>query len=232
VASSTRSQQPIGAKSAFSGSSLRASSVRLASAKPVAATASTITADQHRATKQYPAKASTELLDSTDALGPDLFNKSYYPKLEDHQQINKPWYIVDAEGKTLGRLACLIAGHLRGSNLPTYSPSVDMGGYVVVINAEKVTVTGNKASQKLYRRHTTGRPGSMKVETFTQMQARIPERIVEKAVKGMLPKGRLGRTLFTHMKVFEGDDHPHAAQQPMDITSQIDKSYRTQLVQK
>mmetsp|Transcript_7807 Transcript_7807/g.14777 ORF Transcript_7807/g.14777 Transcript_7807/m.14777 type:complete len:227 (-) Transcript_7807:222-902(-) len=160
---------------------------------------------------------------TAEKLGPDLYNKSYYPKAADHEQVNKPWYIVDAEGQTLGRLATLVAGHLRGSNLPTYTPSVDMGGYVVVINAEKVIVTGNKGSDKLYRRHTTGRPGKMKIETFDQLQARIPERIVEKAVKGMLPKGRLGRTLFTHLKVFEGAEHPHSAQQPVDITTQIVK---------
>ncbi|KAK3268105.1 60S ribosomal protein L13 [Cymbomonas tetramitiformis] len=169
--------------------------------------------------------AAVSMTATYESLGPDVQNKTFYPKAADHLQVDKPWYIIDAEGQTLGRLAVLVAQHLRGANLPTYSPSIDMGGYVVVINAEKVTVTGKKNSQKLYRRHATGRPGSMKVETFDQLQARIPERIIEKAVKGMLPKGRLGRVLFTHMKVYEGTDHPHEAQQPVDITSQIDKSF-------
>ena len=153
--------------------------------------------------------------------GPDLLNRTYYPKAADHKNECKPWFLIDAEGQTLGRMAVLIATVLRGKNLPSYTPSADMGSYVVVINAEKVEVSGKKETQKLYRRHTTGRPGSMKVETFQQLQKRIPERIVEKAVKGMLPKGPLGRELFRHLKVFEGPNHPHEAQQPKDITDQI-----------
>jgi len=160
---------------------------------------------------------------ATESLGADVWNKSYYPKAADHLQVNKPWYVIDAEGQTLGRLSTLVANHLRGANMATYSPSVDMGGYVVVINAEKVQVTGNKKTDKLYRNHTTGRPGKMRTETFEKLQARIPERIVEKAVKGMLPKGPLGRTLFTHLKVYKGSEHPHSAQSPVDITSQINK---------
>lgn len=192
-----------GAKSAsFAGVALRAQPARFTASVKAQAAVSTATFEK---------------------LGSDPYNQSYYPKLADHEQVNKPWYIIDAEGKTLGRLSCLVANHLRGANLPTYTPSVDMGGYVVVINADKVTVTGNKSNDKLYRRHTTGRPGKMKVETFNQLQARIPERIIEKAVKGMLPKGRLGRTLFTHLKVYAKDDHPHDAQQPVDITTQIGK---------
>lgn len=191
-----------GGNSAFLGAGLNVRSARVAaSTKPVVTSATA----------------------SFEKLGPDAANKTFYPKAEDHLQVNKPWYLVDAEGQTLGRVATLIANHLRGANLPTYTPSVDMGGYVVVINADKVTVTGNKSKDKLYRRHTTGRPGAMKVETFEKLQARIPERIIEKAVKGMLPKGRLGRTLFTHMKVVAGPEHPHEAQQPVDITEQINK---------
>lgn len=157
---------------------------------------------------------------------PDAPSKSYYPKAADHLQINKPWFVIDAEGQTLGRLAVLAANHLRGKNVPVFTPSVDMGGYVVIVNSEKVVVSGNKTNDKLYKRHTTGRPGKMKVETFKKLQARLPQRIIEKAVKGMLPNGRLGRTLFTHLKVYKGTEHPHVAQEPEDITSQINKSFR------
>jgi len=135
--------------------------------------------------------------------------------------VKKQWYIIDAEGQTLGRLASLAATYIRGKNSATYTPSQDMGNYVIVINAEKVTVTGKKANQKTYFRHTTGRPGSSKFETFNQLQDRLPERIIEKAVWGMLPKGRLGRSIFTHLKVFKGGEHPHEAQQPIDITEKI-----------
>mmetsp|Transcript_18802 Transcript_18802/g.52416 ORF Transcript_18802/g.52416 Transcript_18802/m.52416 type:complete len:223 (-) Transcript_18802:65-733(-) len=159
-----------------------------------------------------------------ESLGADTWNKSYYPKGEDIKNVNKQWYIVDAEGQTLGRLATMVATYIRGKNEPTYTPSQDMGNYVIVINAEKVTVTGRKASQKTYFRHNTGRPGSWRLETFEQLQQRIPERIIEKAVWGMLPKGRMGREIFHHLKVFKGSDHPHAAQQPIDITSNINAS--------
>lgn len=220
VASAPATHSRVNAKSAsFAGVALRAQSARFtASVKAQSAVAA-------EAAVATPLTSHSQGQGKQDAeqLGEDLWNKSYYPKLADHEQVNKPWYIVDAEGQTLGRLATMVAGHLRGANLPTYTPSVDMGGYVVVINCEKVVVTGNKSSDKLYRRHTTGRPGKMKVETFNQVQARIPQRIIEKAVKGMLPKGRLGRTLFTHLKVIPGTEHPHSAQQPVDITSQINK---------
>lgn len=155
--------------------------------------------------------------------GKDLWNDSYYPTGEDAKAVGKPWYIIDAKGQTLGRLATLAAHHIRGKHLPTFTPSMDMGGYVVVINAEQVLVTGNKFNQKLYRRHTTGRPGSMKIETFKDLQSRIPERIIEKAVKGMLTRGRLGNALFRHLKVYKGSSHPHEAQQPIDITDKISK---------
>ncbi|WVZ04087.1 hypothetical protein V8G54_024893 [Vigna mungo] len=148
--------------------------------------------------------------------GPDIWNKSWYPKAADHVNTEKTWYVVDATDKVLGRLASTIAIHIRGKNLATYTPSVDMGAFVIVVNAEKIAVSGKKRTQKLYRRHS-GRPGGMTVETFAQLQNRIPERIIEHAVRGMLPKGRLGRRLFTHLKVYEGPDHPHAAQKPIDL---------------
>jgi large subunit ribosomal protein L13 len=136
--------------------------------------------------------------------------KTLVPSLE---SIEKKWYVIDAEGQRLGRLASEIAMILRGKNKATYTPHLDTGDFVIVINAEKVVVTGKKPEQKLYRRHS-GRPGGMKVENFAQLQARIPERIVEKAVKGMLPKNSLGRKLFTKLKVYTGPEHPHQAQQP------------------
>jgi len=123
------------------------------------------------------------------------------------------WYVIDASEQRLGRLAAEVARILRGKNKPTYTPHLDTGDFVVIINADKVAVTGNKATQKLYRRHS-GRPGGMKVETFDKLQQRIPERIIETAVKGMLPKNTLGRKLFTKLKVYAGAEHPHAAQQP------------------
>ena len=137
-------------------------------------------------------------------------NKTYLPN---PTTLERQWYIIDAEGLRLGRLASEIAKILRGKNKPTYTPHLDTGDFVIIVNADKVAVTGRKASQKLYRRHS-GRPGGMKVETFEKLQARIPERIIEQAVRGMLPKNRLGRQLFTKLKVYAGAEHPHAAQQP------------------
>ncbi len=137
-------------------------------------------------------------------------NKTPLPTKE---SLDQKWYVVDAADRRLGRLATEIAMILRGKNKPTFTPHMDTGDFVIVVNAEKVVVTGRKSSQKLYRRHS-GRPGGMKVETFDQLQARIPERIVEKAVKGMLPKNALGRKLFTKLKVYQGSEHPHQAQKP------------------
>lgn len=131
--------------------------------------------------------------------------------------IEKKWYVVDATDQRLGRLATEIATRLRGKNKPYFTPHIDTGDFIIVINAEKVVVTGKKKEQKLYRRHS-GRPGGMKVETFAQLQKRIPERIIEKAVKGMLPKNTLGRKLFTNLKVYQGSNHPHEAQQPEVLT--------------
>ncbi|KAL3364391.1 hypothetical protein AABB24_013246 [Solanum stoloniferum] len=156
------------------------------------------------------------MFEDSEINGPDIWNETWYPKGVDHVNTDKPWYIVDATDKILGRLASTIAIHIRGKNLATYTPSVDMGAFVIVVNAEKVAVSGKKRNQKLYRRHS-GRPGGMTVETFDQLQQRIPERILEHAVRGMLPKGRLGRQLFNHLKVYEGPDHPHDAQKPIEL---------------
>jgi len=143
-----------------------------------------------------------------------MMEKTYLPP---QKSLEKNWYLVDAADQRLGRLASEIAMVLRGKNKPTYTPHMDTGDFVIVINAEKVVVTGKKREQKLYRRHS-GRPGGMKTETFAKLQARIPERIIEQAVKGMLPKNSLGRKLFTKLKVYAGDSHPHQAQKPEVLT--------------
>ncbi|MEO0454990.1 MAG: 50S ribosomal protein L13 [Cyanobacteria bacterium P01_A01_bin.114] len=140
--------------------------------------------------------------------------KTFVPPVS---ELNQKWYVIDAADQRLGRLATVVAEILRGKNKPTYTPHMDTGDFVVIVNADKIDVTGKKRSQKLYRRHS-GRPGGMKVETFQQLQDRIPERIVEKAVKGMLPKNALGRKLFTKLKVYAGPEHPHQAQQPETLT--------------
>jgi large subunit ribosomal protein L13 len=154
-------------------------------------------------------------------MGKDVFNSTYYPKGEDTDGSRKPWVVIDASDLRLGRLCTLIATYLRGGNVATYTPAMNMGTYVVVVNAEKVVVSGNKFEDKLYRRHETGRPGSLKTETFRALQGRIPERIIEKAVRGMLPKNRMGRELFTQLKVYAGPEHPHAAQNPADVTAEV-----------
>ncbi|MBF2006253.1 50S ribosomal protein L13 [Chlorogloeopsis fritschii PCC 9212] len=140
-------------------------------------------------------------------------NKTYLPP---GNSLTHDWYVIDATDQRLGRLASEIAMILRGKNKPEYTPHLDTGDFVIVINAEKVAVTGKKRSQKLYRRHS-GRPGGMKTETFAKLQARLPERIIEHAVKGMLPKNTLGRQLFTKLKVYAGPTHPHQAQKPQEL---------------
>lgn len=142
--------------------------------------------------------------------------KTYLPPIN---SLEHKWYVVDATDMRLGRLASEIAMILRGKNKPTYTPHIDTGDFVIVVNAEKVVVTGKKRTQKLYRRNS-GRPGGMKTETFAKLQDRLPERIIEQAVKGMLPKNSLGRQLFTKLKVYAGDSHPHQAQQPQALTIQ------------
>ncbi|MBW4634297.1 MAG: 50S ribosomal protein L13 [Iphinoe sp. HA4291-MV1] len=143
-------------------------------------------------------------------------NKTYLPPVD---TIERDWYVVDAANQRLGRLASEIAMILRGKNKPHYTPHMDTGDFVIVVNAEKVEVTGKKRTQKVYRRHS-GRPGGMKTETFAKLQQRLPERIVEHAVKGMLPKNSLGRHLFTKLKVYVGPAHPHAAQKPKELKIQ------------
>ena len=140
-------------------------------------------------------------------------NKTSIPQID---SLERQWYLVDAENQTLGRLATEVASVLRGKNKASYTPHLDTGDFVVVVNAEKVKVSGSKPQQKLYRRHS-GRPGGMKVETFAHLQERLPERIVEKAIKGMLPHNALGRQMFRKLKVYKGVDHPHSAQQPQPL---------------
>jgi large subunit ribosomal protein L13 len=126
------------------------------------------------------------------------------------------WFLFDAESKTLGRLSTEISRVLLGKNDPYYSPSHNINHGVIVINAEKIFVTGKKINDKFYYRHS-GRPGGLTIETFREVQKRIPSRILEKAVKGMLPKGPLGRKLFTQLKIYKGSLHPHQAQNPKQI---------------
>lgn len=133
------------------------------------------------------------------------------------ETVKRDWYIIDADGKTLGRMAAEIAHRLRGKHKPEYTPHVDTGDYIVVVNAEKVRVTGNKAAKKMYHRHT-GYPGGLKSMTFEKLIDRAPERVIQSAVKGMLPKGPLGRAMFKKMKVYAGESHPHTAQQPQELS--------------
>ena len=129
------------------------------------------------------------------------------------ETVTRDWFVVDADGKTLGRIATEIAVRLRGKHKPEYTPHVDTGDYIIVVNAEKVTVTGNKAKGKTYYSHS-GFPGGIKQISFEKLQAQKPEMIIEKAVKGMLPKGPLGRAMFRKLKVYAGAEHNHTAQQP------------------
>ena len=129
------------------------------------------------------------------------------------ETVKRDWYIVDAEGKTLGRLASEIARRLRGKHKPEYTPHVDTGDYIVVINAEKVTVTGRKTTDKMYYHHT-GFPGGIKSISFEKLIDKKPEMVIEKAVKGMLPKNPLGRDMYRKLKVYAGSEHKHTAQQP------------------
>ncbi len=128
-------------------------------------------------------------------------------------QVERRWHIVDAEGRTLGRLASEIARVLRGKNKPQYTPHIDTGDFVVVVNAEKVVVTGRKAEQKVYRRHT-GYPGGLRETSYEVMMERKPTEVLRKAVKGMMPRTRLGRKQFTKLKLYAGPEHPHEAQNP------------------
>ncbi|MFP6795215.1 MAG: 50S ribosomal protein L13 [Pseudomonadales bacterium] len=129
------------------------------------------------------------------------------------ETVTRKWYVVDATGKTLGRLCTEIANRLRGKHKPEFTPHVDTGDYVVVVNAEKIVVTGSKTTDKLYHHHS-GYPGGIKSISFDQLLVKSPEMIIEKAVKGMMPKNKLSRAMLSKLKVYAGNDHPHSAQQP------------------
>ncbi|MGB9634399.1 MAG: 50S ribosomal protein L13 [Chloroflexaceae bacterium] len=128
-------------------------------------------------------------------------------------EVQRDWYVVDATDQVLGRLATQIATLLRGKHKPTYTPSIDGGDFVIVVNCEKIKITGKKADQKIYYRHT-GYPGGLKATPYRMMLAKHPDRILRNAVKGMLPKNRMGRHLLTKLRIYAGPRHPHAAQQP------------------
>jgi len=131
-------------------------------------------------------------------------------------EVKRDWFVVDAEGKTLGRLASAVATRLRGKHKPIYTPHVDTGDYIVIVNAEKIGVTGNKAKNKMYYRHT-GYVGNLKETSLGKMIDDKPERVIELAVKGMLPKGPLGREMYRKLKVYAGPEHNHHAQQPLAL---------------
>ncbi|MCK5880778.1 MAG: 50S ribosomal protein L13 [Sinobacterium sp.] len=139
--------------------------------------------------------------------------KTYSAKPE---TVEQEWFIVDAEGKTLGRLASEVAYRLRGKHKPEYTPHVDTGDFIVIVNAEKIQVTGNKAKDKIYYHHT-GYVGSLKSISFEKLIDKAPERVLQTAVKGMLPNNPLGRKMFSKLKVYAGETHPHAAQQPKEL---------------
>lgn len=136
--------------------------------------------------------------------------KSYIAK---PAEVERKWYVIDAEDKTLGKIASEVASILRGKKKPIYTPHVDTGDYVIVINAEKVRVTGKKEEQKIYKSHS-GYPGGLKETTLRELRAKKPEEIIRHAVKGMMPKGKLGRQMFKKLKVYAGPEHPHTAQNP------------------
>ena len=146
-------------------------------------------------------------------------NKTFTPRPAD---IDRAWWVVDAADLPLGRLSSEVAKVLRGKHKPTFAPHMDMGDFVVVVNAGKVALTGAKADQKQYHSHS-GFPGGLSTRSFEEMRAKHPERIVEKAVKGMLPKNRLGRKMFGKLKVYAGPEHPHASQQPKPLELDIRK---------
>jgi len=133
------------------------------------------------------------------------------------QNVEHNWLVLDAEGQTLGRMAAEIASRLRGKHKPEYTPHVDTGDYIVVINAEKVAVTGNKVKDKIYHSHSAF-PGGLKSIAFGKLVDKAPERVIKLAVKGMLPRTPLGRAMFKKLKVYAGTEHPHAAQQPQALT--------------
>lgn len=146
-------------------------------------------------------------------------NKTFSPKAS---ELTRQWWVVDATGLPLGRLASEVAKLLRGKHKPTFAPHLDGGDYVVVVSAERVAVTSNKSREKIYYRHS-GYPGGIKAETFETLRRRRPEAIIERAVRGMLPKNRLGRRMLKKLKVYAGPDHPHVAQRPQPLEVEIRK---------
>jgi large subunit ribosomal protein L13 len=140
--------------------------------------------------------------------------KTIFAKAKD---VERSWYVIDAENAVLGKLAVKAATVLRGKHKPEFAPNQEVGDYVIVVNAEKVRVTGNKVMQKMYYHHT-GYPGALRSRNFQEMLEHRPEHVIEHAIRGMLPKNRLGRKLFTNVKVYAGPDHPHAAQKPEPLT--------------
>jgi len=140
--------------------------------------------------------------------------KTFSPKDED---IERKWYVVDAKNQVLGRLASHVARILRGKHKPIFAPHVDVGDYIIIINAEKIRVTGKKAQQKRYKRYS-GYPGGLKETVYEDVLTKYPERILEHAIRGMLPKNRLGRKMFKKLRIYAGEEHPHAAQNPEALT--------------
>ena len=138
---------------------------------------------------------------------------TYMQKKED---VKRDWYVVDADGLTLGRLATQVASVLRGKHKPTYTPHIDCGDYVIVVNASKVNLTGNKLDDKIYYNHS-GYTGGLRERTARTMKEKYPEEMIERAIKGMLPKGRLGRQMYRKLFVYAGENHPHTAQQPVEL---------------
>jgi large subunit ribosomal protein L13 len=145
------------------------------------------------------------------------------------EDVNKEWFVVDAQDVVLGRLAAIIATRIRGKHKPTYTPHIDCGDHIIVINADKVRMTGKKTDDKVYYRHT-GYPGGIKSATAGEvLRGKFPERVLKKAVERMLPKGPLGRQVFTNLRVYTGSDHPHVAQNPqvLDVAAMNDKNKRS-----
>ncbi|MDZ7725425.1 MAG: 50S ribosomal protein L13 [candidate division KSB1 bacterium] len=140
--------------------------------------------------------------------------KTYSPKPKD---VERKWYVIDAEDLALGRLACKVAHIVRGKHKPMWAPHADVGDYVIIVNADKVKLTGRKAQDKVYYHHS-GYPGGIKATPIWRMQERKPEFVVQKAIRGMLPRNRLGRKLLKHAKIYKGEAHPHTAQQPEPLT--------------
>jgi large subunit ribosomal protein L13 len=143
--------------------------------------------------------------------------RTYSPSAKD---ITREWFVVDAEGQTLGRLATRVASVLRGKHKPTFAPHMDVGDHVIIVNADRIVLTGSKAEQKLYHSHS-GFPGGLRSVPFASMLAKQPTEVVEKAIKGMLPKTRLGHAMGLKLKVYAGPEHPHAAQQPSPLPDHV-----------